>query len=379
MAPQIDTSDLRRRLDAVPGLEHAREAAARAGVDAYVVGGTVRDLLLGLERADLDIVVVGDNAAMVRQLGGEARSYERFGTATVALDDHTVDVASARREIYPHPGALPEVSPGALADDLARRDFTVNAMAIPLAGEAEPIDPHGGMDDLAAGTLRALHERSFVDDPTRALRAARYAARLDFDVEPGTLAHLRQADLAAVSAERVEAELRRLACEPDPIEALGLVVDWGLAEANVELAASALAVLERGRWGELADRAEVLLAAGAITAGGFRRGAPLAAARELVAVLPERPSVCVRSARGKTGVELVLARALAAEWLDDYVERWRDVRLEISGDDLLSAGVAQGPAIGHGLEAALGAKLDGEVHGHAEELRVALDAARELS
>jgi tRNA nucleotidyltransferase (CCA-adding enzyme) len=89
--------------------------------------------------------------------------------------------------------------------------------------------------------------------------------------------------------------------------------------------------------------------------------------------------VCVRSARGKTGVELVLARALAAEWLDDYVERWRDVRLEISGDDLLSAGVAQGPAIGHGLEAALGAKLDGEVHGHAEELRVALDAARELS
>ncbi len=379
MAPQIDTRELRRRLDAVPGLEHAREAAARAGVDAYVVGGTVRDLLLGLERADLDIVVEGDNAAMVRELGGEARSYERFGTATVALDDHTVDVASARREVYPHPGALPEVSPGALADDLARRDFTVNAMAIPLAGEAEPIDPHGGMDDLAAGTLRALHERSFVDDPTRALRAARYAARLDLDVEPGTLAHVRQADLAAVSAERVEAELRRLACEPDPIETLGLVVDWGLAEANVELAAAALAVLERGRWGELADRAEVLLAAGGITAGGFRREAPLGAARELVAVLPERPSVCVRSARGKTGVELVLARALGAAWLDDYVERWRDVRLEISGDDLLSAGVAQGPAIGHGLEAALGAKLDGEVHGREEELRVALDAARELS
>ncbi len=379
MAPQIDSSNLRRRLDAVPGLEHAREAAARAGVDAYVVGGTVRDLLLGLERADLDIVVEGDNAAMVRELGGEARSYERFGTATVALDDHTVDVASARREVYPHPGALPEVSPGALADDLARRDFTVNAMAIPLAGEAEPIDPHGGMDDLAAGTLRALHERSFVDDPTRALRAARYAARLDLDVEPGTLAHVRQADLAAVSAERVEAELRRLACEPDPIETLGLVVDWGLAEANVELAAAALAVLERGRWGELADRAEVLLAAGEITAGGFRREAPLGAARELVAVLPERPSVCVRSARGKTGVELVLARALGAAWLDDYVERWRDVRLEISGDDLLSAGVAQGPAIGHGLEAALGAKLDGEVHGREEELRVALDAARELS
>jgi tRNA nucleotidyltransferase (CCA-adding enzyme) len=378
VVPQIDTSNLRRRLDALPGLERVRDGAARAGVDAYVVGGAVRDLLLGLERADLDIVVEGDQAAFVRELGGEARSYERFGTATVVLDGHTVDVASARSESYPHPGALPEVRPGRLADDLARRDFTVNAIAIPLVAEAEPIDPHGGMDDLAAGRLRALHERSFVDDPTRAVRAARYAARLGFEVEPRTLGRLRDADLGAVSAERVEAELRRLAAEPDAIEALRLLVDWGLADADVERAATALAILEHGRWRELADRAEVLLDAGEVAAGAYRREPHVEAVRQLVAVLPERPSVCVRSARGKTGVELVLARALGAEWLDEYVERWRHVRLEVSGDDLLAADVPEGPAIGRGLEAALAAKLDGEVHGREEELRVALEAAGQL-
>ena len=374
MTSNLDNAGLRRRLDSTPGVDRLRAAMAAAGVEAYLVGGAVRDLLLGRERVDLDVVVDGDHAAFVDALGGEARARERFGTATVAVDDRQVDVAAARSETYPRPGALPEVSPGDLRDDLARRDFSVNAIALPLDG-GEVIDPHQGVADLGARLLRALGERSFVDDPTRALRAARYSSRLGFEVEPGTLELIRSADLMTVSAERVEAELRRLAGEPDPVAGLRLLVDWGLAAADVELGAKALAVLDSPPWSDVAMRADVLLGACGVTAGRFRAVTPIQAARKLAAVLPERPSVCVREARGHSGVELVLARALGAKWLDDYVGGWRDVRLEISGDDLLAAGVREGPAIGRGLQVALAAKLDGEVHGREEELRVALAAA----
>ena len=223
-----------------------------------------------------------------------------------------VDVATAREESYPRPGALPVVTPGGLRDDLARRDFSVNAIAIPLTG-GELIDPHDGVGRSAAvGLLRALTERSFVDDPTRALRAARYASRLGFEVETETLARIRDADLETVSAERVEAELRRMAAEPDPVAGLGLLVDWGLVEADRELAAKALAVLDAPQWAPVASRADVLLAASGVAAGRVRAPTPLAAARELAGVLPERPSICVLEAQGHSGVELVLARALGA-------------------------------------------------------------------
>ena len=154
-------------------------------------------------------------------------AHERFGTATVRVGDLVVDLARSRAEAYEHPGALPAVTPAPIAEDLARRDFTINAMALPLTGEAELIDPHGGLDDLRAGRLRVLHEGSFVDDPTRALRAARYAARFGFGLEPRTEELLRAADLSTVSDDRVQAELRRIAAEDDPAAALALILAWG--------------------------------------------------------------------------------------------------------------------------------------------------------
>jgi tRNA nucleotidyltransferase (CCA-adding enzyme) len=351
-----------------PELQAVREAASEP---VYLVGGAVRDLLLGRGRADIDLVVEGDASALASRLGAGVVSHERFATAKVRLDGHEVDIASARTEGYPHPGSLPVVEPATrLEADLARRDFTINAMALPLLGEPELIDPHGGRADLAAGLLRVLHPGSFADDPTRALRAARYAARFNFGPEQGTAALLRDADLGTVSADRREAELLRLAAEEEAVRALSLAAEWGLVtprEGGVELAATVAGLLQSGPWAGSAARDRALLAAALGPVGGEE---------ELAAARPGSPSEAVALAAGHNPVELVLARALGAEWLDRYLSEWREVGLEIDGEALIAAGIPQGPALGRGLEAALRRKLDGEIAGREQELEVALEVAR---
>lgn len=367
---KIEPERLRERLAALPGIERLREAAM--GVDAYLVGGAVRDLLLGRARADIDVAVEGEVRELAGRLGGEARAHERFGTATVRVDGLEVDLAATRRETYAHPGALPEVRPAPLDADLSRRDFTINAMAVPLGGDPELIDPHAGLEDLRQGVLRVLHPRSFEDDPTRAVRAARYAARYGFAPERTTAELILRADLATVSQDRSEAELRKLASEPEPRRAFELLGEWGLLRfepSALELVAMVSGLTGAEPWRGVAPRADAVLAA------ALGRGVP--EARELASGQPGCPSEAVERARGRSGVELVLGRALSAEWLDRYVTEWRAVRLEIDGDDLIAEGVAEGPAVGRGLRAALRAKLDGEVHGKGEELRAALAAARE--
>jgi tRNA nucleotidyltransferase (CCA-adding enzyme) len=379
-APSPEPERLGERLAALPGIERLREAVA--DVSAYLVGGGVRDLLLGRDRADIDVAVEGDVGAVGQRLGGEVRTHERFATATARLDDLEIDLATARAETYPSPGALPEVRPATIEDDLARRDFTVNAMAVPLKGDPDLTDPHGGLADLERGELRVLHDRSFVDDPTRALRAARYAARYGFKLEPETEALLRSADLSTVSEDRVERELLKLAAEPEAGRGFELLDDWGLIPLEPRasrLIAAVGALLEREPWRGLVERPLAIHAAATGHAPGpaGRLRDLRAAAEELAAKDPTRPSEIVELARQHGDIELALARALGAEWLDRYVSEWRLVDLEIDGDDLLEAGIPEGPAIGRGLAAALRAKLDGEVSGREDELRVALEVARE--
>jgi tRNA nucleotidyltransferase (CCA-adding enzyme) len=366
---KIAPEQLSERLAALPGVERLRAAAA--DLPAYLVGGAVRDVLLGRDRADMDVAVEGEAAELARRLGGEVRRHERFATATVLLDGLQVDLAATRSEAYPHPGALPEVRPASLAADLARRDFTMNAMAVPLAGDPQLIDPHRGLEDLQRGLLRVLHPGSFVDDPTRALRAARYAARYGFTLERGTAELCRGTDLSTVSRDRTDAELRKLAAEPQAQRAFELLAEWGLVELEpdaLELAGAVGQLTAGEPWREVVPRADAVLAA------ALGRG--VGKARQLGSAEPARPSEAVERARGRTAVELALARALGAEWLDRYVTQWRGVRLEIDGNDLIEQGVREGPAVGHGLAEALRAKLDGEVHGRTEELRAALAAAR---
>jgi tRNA nucleotidyltransferase (CCA-adding enzyme) len=345
---------------------------AIAGDPVYLVGGAVRDLLLGRGRADIDLAVVGDPSDLAGALGAATLSeHERFATAKVELDGHRVDVAATRTETYPHPGSLPVVSPAAgIEADLGRRDFSVNAMAIPLSAPAELIDPHGGRDDLERGLLRALHPDSFRDDPTRAIRAARYAARFGFGLEPETETWLGAADLGTVSDVRRRAELLRLGAEASAPRGFELLAGWGLVELRqrgIELAAAVIGLLASAPWSGEASRSEAVLAAAL---------GPPGAEVELAATAPGRPSEAVELARGRDPVELVLARALGAEWLDEYVGSWRSVALEIDGRDLLAAGVPEGPAMGRGLAAALRQKLDGEVAGRDTELAAAIEAAR---
>jgi tRNA nucleotidyltransferase (CCA-adding enzyme) len=366
---KIEPERIGKRLRGLGGLERVREAAG--DVPVFLVGGAVRDLLLGRDRTDLDVAVEGDAADLGRRLGGEITTHERFATATVVTDNLELDLATARAETYPRPGALPEVRPATLAEDLARRDFTVNAMAVPLQGEPELIDPHGGVRDLERGLLRVLHERSFADDPTRALRAARYAARYGFALEPDTERGLRSADLETVSRDRVDAELRKLAAEPRAGRGFELLSDWGLlplAREAAELVDRVGELAGSEPWAPLVGREDAVLAAAT--------GRGLQAAHELASAHPGPPSEAAELARGADPVTLALARALGAEWLDRYVSEWREVRLDIAGDDLLAAGIPQGPAIGRGLAAAMRARLDGEATSRAEELEIALGAAR---
>jgi tRNA nucleotidyltransferase (CCA-adding enzyme) len=365
---QIDPGHLPQRVEALPGIDALREVAER--VPAYLVGGAVRDLLLGLGGGDLDVAIEGDADVLADLPGFELEREGLFLTGRLHTDDVRVDVAQARAETYPRPGALPEVRRATISEDLARRDFTINAMAFPLAADGELLDPHGGLEDLRSELLRVLHPRSFVDDPTRALRAARYAARFGFELEPETDRLLRESDLSVVSDDRVQNELRRAAAEPDPSLVLQLILDWGVmpsldpdAPARV---AEVARIAETEPWDGWVDRELAVMLA-------IVR--PLPQIRELASATPERPSEAVRLAQRWDPAQLLVARALGAEWLDRYAAEWRRVRLEITGDDLLEAGVPEGPAIGRGLEAALSGKLDGELWGREEELRIALAAA----
>jgi tRNA nucleotidyltransferase (CCA-adding enzyme) len=355
-----------------PELTVVRKVAG--GEAVYLVGGAVRDLLLGQGRADIDLVVEGDAVALAARLGGEVVEHERFSTAKAQLDGHEVDIATARAESYPHPGSLPEVEPTAgIAADLARRDFTINAMAIPLRRDPELIDPHRGREDLEAGLLRVLHPYSFEDDPTRALRAARYAARFGFELEHETAALLGEADLSTVSADRRHTELLRLADEVEAVRGFALLAEWGLMapRANgLELAGRVAGLLSEPPWGEAVPRDRAVLAAAM---------GPWGEAESLASAHPARPSEAVRLTRGVDPVELLLARAMGAEWLDRYLREWCSVTLEIDGQDLIAAGVPEGQAVGRGLAAALRGKLDGELSGKDAELAVALAAAGDPS
>jgi tRNA nucleotidyltransferase (CCA-adding enzyme) len=201
--------DLLERLGRLPAV------AALDGEEAvYVVGGAVRDLLLGREPRELDFVVEGDAVAVARRTGGRVIAHERFGTATVTVPGATFDLTSARRERYERPGALPTVELGAsLREDLERRDFTVNAIALHLA-DGELTSHPRAREDLDARRLRVLHDGSFLDDPTRLLRLARYSARLGFEPDPETDALAAEAiaggALDTVTGARLGAELRLL-------------------------------------------------------------------------------------------------------------------------------------------------------------------------
>lgn len=215
--------------------------AARHGRRVWLVGGPVRDLLLGREIADLDLALDGAvqniGRAVAREFEAGFRWHPRFSTAVISFDGGHLDLAATRTETYAAPATLPCVRPGGIDEDLARRDFSVNAMALEIRtrGHGSLIDPFAGRADLRSGTLRVLHGRSFADDPTRVFRAARFAVRFAFHIDRKTLARLRtsvsRGDPCRLSGERVAAELRRALNEPRPDAVFALLARWKLGHA----------------------------------------------------------------------------------------------------------------------------------------------------
>jgi tRNA nucleotidyltransferase (CCA-adding enzyme) len=396
------------------------ETAAAGGMKAFVVGGFVRDLLLGRENYDLDVVVEGDGIALARtfarRAGGSARTHEMFGTAGIVLQGRPdlpggargfrIDVATARRERYERPGALPAVEQSSLQRDLHRRDFTINTLAIRLEPEGfgELIDFFGGQRDLKDRQIRVLHALSFVEDPTRAFRALRFEQRFHFRVGKFTERLLRTAarHLHSVSRGRIlneliltleEAEvaaiLRRMdrhdllaalepslaldeACEERLARAVEMrswfrllytgerLVAWlpawlALTSALDEDASARLAV-RLGLRGRLSDRI-----------AASRRGAR--EALRLLAPLDRgedrAPSAVAAALRGIPLEGLLWLMVLAEgegvrRAVSRYLTAWRGVSPSLSGRDLMALGVPEGPAIGRALRDLRDARLDGE-------------------
>lgn len=239
-----------------PLLEHIGQIASQGGMRAYIVGGGVRDWLMGHEETeDLDIVVEGNGIDLARiigrTLGGAVEAHQQFGTAAVLLPASRqpsthgrgvtggvpaprtvrVDVATARTETYPKPAAYPRVSPGTLKEDLARRDFTINAIAMAITpGQVGTlVDPFHGSRDIQGKVLRVLHPRSFLDDPSRMLRGVRFAQRFGLRWEPATAWAARQAIAAGalgwLNAGRLRKELNRLCDEPNPLACFAQLAD----------------------------------------------------------------------------------------------------------------------------------------------------------
>jgi len=222
-------------------LRDAGNLAGEMGFNAYVVGGMVRDLLLGLQTIDVDIVIEGQGIHFARSLAdrlhAKVRCHERFGTATLTLPDRLrVDIATARTEFYERPAALPKVTPGSIRDDMFRRDFTINTLAASLMpGEfGRVLDDFGGVRDLRERHIRALHERSFIDDPTRLFRAVRFEKRLDFRIVRSTEQWIADALSRSLLEEledyRIAAELRLILEETDPAGPLRRLSELGIIE-----------------------------------------------------------------------------------------------------------------------------------------------------
>ncbi len=392
--------------------------------EVYLVGGVVRDLLLGRSNEDVDLVVEGDGIgfaeALAAETGGRSHPHRPFLTAVVTLPSgQKVDVASARTEFYRTPAALPEVETSLIRQDLYRRDFTINALAVLLSEDrfGTLVDFFGGRKDLHRREIRVLNSLSFIDDPTRAIRAVRYSRRLGFQIAADTRnlieTAVREGVFDRLSGQRLCHELALLLTEPHPTEALSLLADLGLLKVvapavtwNDELRFFLLELEGVVKWYEVEHRGDPgppwLLYLGALTLfgdletathlaerlqlAGERRTCLADCAVRVAAVQAAvdeaaAPSALVRAVEevpvgavllAMAGLDLERRRRLA-----DAVEAAARVQPAVSGKDLLARGLPPGPHIGRALRQTRDALVDGVI-GAGESGEFALTRARAL-
>jgi tRNA nucleotidyltransferase (CCA-adding enzyme) len=375
----------------------------------YLVGGVVRDLLLGRSNLDLDLVVEGDAInlaqALARWKRGKVTPHPRFGTARLQWANRSVDLATARAETYASPGTLPTVRLGAsISDDLSRRDFTINAMAAELnpARFGGLLDPHQGRDDLERRCLRVLHEKSFIDDATRIWRALRYEQRLEFAIEPSTLKLLKRdiSRLDTISGDRIRHELELILKEEQPERALqradelGVLVrlhpqlkgdDWlgvnflrarELSLPGLPPLPLYLSLLAYRLTGSEIEQLISYLRLPKLSARALLDTVAIKGIMRELSVPGLAPSRVYARLHGYTTIALT-ANALAteataaAEHIQLYLDALRYVNPTLTGEDLKKLGVPEGPKIKEILELLREARLDGKVSTRKEEEEMA--------
>jgi tRNA nucleotidyltransferase (CCA-adding enzyme) len=388
-------------------LKQAGEKAARRNEQAYIVGGVVRDMLLGIDNFDIDLTVEGDAITLARELlenePGKITVHKQFNTATIEFDDWSVDFATARSETYDQPGALPKITPASLEEDLKRRDFTVNALAIGLSGKnyGKLYDPCNGNSDLQTRKIRILHDGSFIDDSTRIWRGLRYEQRLGFRLEPHTIELLKRdiPMLDTVSGERLSYEIECILKEKCPERVFSRAYRLGvLGSLNpfIEFASRKEEWFARARemsypntpasvlyWMlltyelDIANREKLIsrLHLPKQIAQSLRDCHAIEERLEMLAAPKIKNSEIYRLLHGYSP-SAIIANIIAAgkdesrAALKLYIEKLKNVKSTINGSDLLNMGIEQGPQLKRILDAVLDARLNGEVVTREDEIAV---------
>jgi len=386
-------------------LSNIADQAASLGMPCYLVGGFVRDLLLGEPVNDFDIVVEGDaiqlGESLVKKYGGKLTPHTKFRTAIwcpSTLDTSTpdtIDLITARSETYTTAGSLPTIKPSTIDDDLRRRDFTINAMAVRLDGEhfGELLDPLGGQDDLSQKSIRVLHSHSFIDDPTRIFRAIRYEARYSFILHPSSLILINPESLAVLeklSGERIRHELDLIFEEENSHQMMFRAGDLGLfkwihpelpafnneysdfleIDTGLDISASRT-TMGYVLWLMDLSEAVILSIAQRLDFSSDLTHAVWGASqlkKSLPFLVNSQPSIWT-FALEKLPLQAIYAVYLVSgeKALLDYLSLWRHIKAHTTGDDLKAHGLPPGPRFREILSQLRSAWLDGVVKNHKEE------------
>ncbi len=386
-------------------LQTVGEIAESEGMRPYLVGGAVRDSLLEKPIHDLDLCVEGHAPELAntieRNLGAIISMQSQFLTARIELDGTTIDISTCREESYSEPTVLPHVQPASIDHDLARRDFTINAMAIDISPQrwGTLLDPFNGTVDLKNRNIRSLHENSFADDPTRIFRALRYSLRLDFNISPSTMHDIERHGhyISQLSSDRLIAELRKICAEPrfndifTLAQTLGIMARihpsfrWpteqtiatnealnnGLSQEDIFLATTGYFFPEHDQINALSDRItnsirsrDLLLNAAAIKSLENYLTEP-----HLLASIIHR-HLSIYQDYSLNAVKAVTNNDAFAQILSRELNEFRLVQTNLTARDLLEIGVPEGPAIGSLLGILLTNILDNPTTTREEEVTI---------
>lgn len=373
-------------------LKQIKKIGNKYQVHVYLVGGPLRDKILGRETKDIDILVdkliptVGSEIA--KALNAKFQYYPDFNTGTITLKDQHIDIAQTRKEIYPQPGVLPKVFPADLASDLYRRDFTINAMAQDLT-TGELIDPYQGLKDLKKREIRVLHEKSFIDDPTRIFRAIRFAERFNFKIEPNTLNWLKTAVKqklpSLLSGERILNEIRLIINETKCERMIERLNQAGLFESlfGKQLPVTFFRQFRKVEKSADANLKLIHILAQFDSLNNFPITKPESAAIRDCQRFPQirklllkarRPSEIYKILKGFSNEALGIAVLVEDKSINlkikNYQNHYRRVNTQIGGDDIKALGINPGVIYGKLLEDILFARLDGKVKTRSDELRL---------